>query len=380
MKRINVNFGGGADTPLYSVIEQKFYSYEQDQDQLWDYGLENKYLSQSGLSGHGVLTNPRDLIKFGWYRTDASGQQYHEEVSPGILGYVPIASHQGLQINKHEPIVLTDGTNVVFCGPNEVSGEILNWEDQGKDMPPIIYYTPDGVEHKKEWTFRNNGNYCGLNAQRFVDLRHAITLMQSVKSGYSNLFEYKLSIKESNGIWLHDNGKYIDYVFHVDPLKIVGHVIDGWYADGDGFFYRREGNNVTAFAMKDRGKYVHPNLSKYIDYETQEGVFLFFSKTIEEWKKYFQSKILKKLRKDYVFVCKEERLKKNIIVEMGKNPRKVVTIQDSLDQGNCEYGTRQFLNRYGINGNTITISELVNHPKISEMVDNYHFRKVILAN
>ena len=68
--RIDVDFGGGYDSIIYSVKENRFYSYEQETEEVHSrYAGRQYYSSRSGMSGAGFLeVDPanNDLILFGY--------------------------------------------------------------------------------------------------------------------------------------------------------------------------------------------------------------------------------------------------------------------------------------------------------------------------
>lgn len=61
----------------------------------------------------------------------------------------------------------------------------------------------------------------------------------------------------------------------------------------------------------------------------------------------------------------------------------IITIADSTSTGNCEYGTKQFCEQFGLPTNEITFGELVAMPKFNQMCSNPRFiatLKKVVAN
>ena len=57
----------------------------------------------------------------------------------------------------------------------------------------------------------------------------------------------------------------------------------------------------------------------------------------------------------------------------------VVSVSDSLAVGNCQSGTAQFMMQYRIQGDSITLGELKQHPEWSRMLEDEQFVRVLLS-
>lgn len=391
--RIDMSFGRGRDTVIYSVRSNSFYSYEIDRKKLHArYGGKQYYFSNSGLSGAGYLEpDPaeNDIIVFGSYQTDANEQKIATVHSFGghtIFGYAPISAHRG--ITNGYPFVLTDGEKVIFCPFNEVRENLLGWDDldwaEGKKIK-VTYFDWDGESYSPTFTLLNPNRYMGINAVRFVDLRAARECVGH--SRFLSIFEEKVRIveHENDDRWFHLSfDGYFDALWNQDPRQIEGEIASGWYGAGNGFYWRRGRRGVQAFMEMERslifdGKYVvKDKTSFYVDYEQNFSPLEWYSLTTEGWKEYFLSKCLRKARQDYVYAITCVGVDTRRLME--QNLEEMICVQDSLDCGNCSPGTNAFISRHGINLNAddcISVKDLLDNEGIEKMLLNFDFQKVI---
>jgi len=390
-KRIEVRFSGGYDSILYSVKDNRFYSYEREIDELHArYGGRQYYSSRSGLSGAGFLeVDPanNDLIIFGYYRTDACCEQHRETVhlvdGQPVFGYAPIISHEG--IDNNAPFVLTDGSKVAFVSAWNVRDILLGWKEiEGKEIE-LTWYDQYGYAGRLTFQLYNPDHFRGVRATRFIDLRYAREQKGDLQPRYEVLFERKLNICTNGSRWfhLHIDG-FLDLMWDEDPRQIVGEIVAGWQGTGDGLYWRRGRTGVEAFieiprASLNGGKYVvEGETSEWIDYEENFSVLEWFSKEVDEWKEYFRSKLLTKARQDYVYARQRAGIDTRRLMEQNREVR--ICVQDSLDVGNCPVGTQQFIEKYRIEADEdgcTTIGELLDNEHIDEMLRNFAFQKVI---
>lgn len=390
--RIDVDFGGGYDSILYSVKDNRFYSYEQETEEVHNrYGGRQYYSSRSGMSGAGFLeVDPanNDLILFGYYRTDASGEQkiaiVHTVNGQPIFGYAPIISHEG--IDNSAPFVLTDGNKVAFVYADQVRDTLLKWEEiEGKEIG-LTWYDQYGDANKLTFHLCNPNHFRGVRATRFIDLRHAREATREMTTSSGSLFEQKLNlVNKDNCCWFHLN---IDGIFDMkwdeNPRDIEGEIVQGWNGAGDGLYWRRGRNGVQAFMDIKRselngGKYVvEGETAEYIDYERDFSILEWFSKDVDGWKPYFVGMLTKKARQDYIYARQRSGIDTRRLME--QNPEARICIQDSLDCGNCRPGTDDFIKRYGIEveGDGCTsVAKLLENKNIDEMLRNFSFQKVV---
>lgn len=391
-RKIDMQFGGGYNTILYSARRNCFFAYEQEAVEIHSkYGGRQYYSSRTGLSGAGFLeVDPinNDLIQFGYYRTDAMNEQRIETVHTvngcPVFGYAPIISHGG--IDQNAPFVLADGRKVAFVHACDVRDTILKWEGiKGKEIK-LNYY--DRYGHKEKLTFQlyNPDHFREVRATRFIDLRGAREATREMTTSSESLFEQKLNIVNNDGYrWFHLS---IDGIFDMkwdeDPREIVGEVVPGWYGAGDGLYWRRGRNGVKVFMEIKRsslngGKYVvDGKTSEFIDYEQNFSILEWFSKDIDAWKKHFVAQVTKKTRMDYVYACQCVGI--DTYELMKQHPDVRVCLQDSLDVGNCRSASEEFVEQYKIkldeDGYT-AIKALLENPNIDEMLRNFNFQKTI---
>jgi len=312
-KRIDLEYGQGKDTVLFSAKTGNFFSYENDGEKLHEtYGGERYYTSRTGLTGAGYLeVEPakNDLIKFGYYRTDAACEQKIETIHTAnnrpIFGYAPITSHGG--IDQTKPFVITDGHKVAFVASYEVRETLLDWEGvEGKEII-ITYYSYQGYEYTGTFQLYNPQHFRGVRFTRFVDLESERRDTNGLEPG-SSLFARKFSICEHEGRFFHLNVDGIfDTMWENDPRGILGEVVNGWVSEGDGLYWRRYSTTIETFMEIKRsdfagGKYVvQDETGEWLDYEQNFSVLEWFSEDPKDWKKYFLPKLTEKARQDYIY-------------------------------------------------------------------------------
>jgi len=324
MRRIDVEYGKGMSTVLFSIIDNKFYDWEQDGEILHKkYGGESYYSSRSGLSGAGYLEPALDdLIEFGYYRTDAAMQQHREFVHYDcdgnlIGGYAPIRSHEGF--DSERPFILTDGKKVVFTAGDCVKQQLLGWDKIEWDEKTLKYFVPGYCEPRIfEWKFYNPLKMGGVRTTRFLDLRKAKkwekdALIKEQIERQKSLFAEKTKIYKMYKSWYHIHvDHFLDQMWKEDPREIAGPIVSGWQGLGDGLFWRQTWDNqvqVEAFMEVPYPKeYQVENSSEYIHYEENFSKLKWFSIELEKSIEYFQRKILKKVRHEYVWRIKEKKI------------------------------------------------------------------------
>lgn len=133
MKRIEMRFGGGADTPLYCLTDGRAYSYKTDHVELHSrfFGGRKYYASRSGLSGAGWLPGDAPVVPFGYYRTDIGGWEAADAavgsaVGREVKGWMPISKTAGIQ--RTCPVVLSDGERIAFVSVPEIPEILRDWD------------------------------------------------------------------------------------------------------------------------------------------------------------------------------------------------------------------------------------------------------------
>jgi hypothetical protein len=392
MKKLQLEFGGGSDTIIYSVKENRFYSYENDTQKIHNrYGGKLYYSSRTGMSGSGFLeVSPaeNDIIIFGYYRTDAKGEQsiatVHTVNDRPVFGYAPFISHGG--IDRSNPFIITDGNKVAFVREYEVRETLLKWEGIDGKKISLTYYDEYGNDRELSFTLHNPDHYRGVRATRFIDLWRAREAVKRTTTTSESMFEQKLGIvNNEDRQWFHLSlDGYFDMKWNENPRNIEGEIVAGWNGTGGGLFWRRGHNSVQVLMEIERssmngGKYVvEGQTAEWLDYEENFSILEWFSKTTEEWTKYFETKLTAKARQDYVYARQRSGINTRRLME--QNLSFMICIQDSLDTGNCRPGTEEFINRYGIKTDECgccSVEDLLKNKNIDEMLKNFSFKKVI---
>ena len=394
MKTLAVEYSGEKDSILFSVIENKFFSYESDNTFLHEkYGGRQYYRSRTGLSGAGYLPLGNDLVLFGFYRVDTKAAFQKREVvhlldgNQPVFGYVPIQAHQG--INTKYPVVLTDGGRITFVWMGDVVETLLSWEQLEFERKELKYYDKYGNGTYHDFGLYNPNKYRGVRATRFIDLRNAIAdADQAVKeAGELPLFYKRLHIVPCNGYWFYRHvDRFLSQKWTTDPATIIDEeIVDGWKQTDEHLTYRQGRYKVEAFMEVERatlsdGKYVvKGETPKYIDYEKDFSILEWYSvNSIIDHKEYFKKKLRAKAREDYIYARQRSGIDTKRLME--NNQDLVVCIQDSLEAGNCLVGIEGFIKRFQIvpdSKGCVTFSTLLKNKEINRMVKDFNFQKVI---
>ena len=367
---------------FFLVLDNKFDFFQERR------GNKNKNLNEDSLF------NGR--IPFGYYRVDIQGVAQHREIvaytrerNP-IWGYVPIVPHKGIMSNY--PVVLTDGTRVVFERANNISSTIRDWcngEFDFGEKRTLLYYDRWGNECKKVWWLVTN-NFRGVRATRFLDMRDAKKEAKKVYRKERNrrklsTFEKKLHLIELKNVTFH---RHVDGWFdqywpcNNPPRELIGHIVEGWYNMGNGFYIRRPNPALvelfveTEWASVNMGKYVIKGFTpKFVSSVVAVDIFnfLFFGK--EWWEEYLHANILSKVR---------DRRDSGIDIKkiLEKNQDKTLRIEVSSGIGNAQERTTDFIRYFDIvpdDKGCVTISSLLENKKIEKMVKNPNLQEMVLA-
>lgn len=388
MKRLDVGYSGGYSTILFSVRNNRFYSYEQDREEIHQkYGGCQYYESRSGLTGAGWIEGNNDLIPFGYYRVDIYGTEQRKEIvhfvdEKPIWGYAPIISHGG--IDRRYPFVLTDGNKVAFVHEQELVDILLHWKEIEAQQFEFIHYSPGGYKETKVFRLYNKYHYSGVRATRFIDLREEREYLKGFDlPKLDTVFSYKLNIFQYCDRWFHWHPEgVLDMVWYTDPRNIVGHIVAGWYGNGSGVYARPHKYHMETFIEIPRrnianGKY-------YVEGKTPEWVNYEQNFTLLEWyaqdgPAQLRQKVLQKARHDYISAHRQD--KNSVLALMQQHPEVVLTLQDSYDAGNCQPGTESFIRQYKIElspDGSITVGKLLENKHLGKMLNHFDFRKVIV--
>ena len=203
--KINLKFGGGKSDCVYDINQRKMYCYETDYNLLHkNFGGNLFYQSRTGLTGKGYLVKTDTLVKFGFYRIDIHSFQQEKQLIANqderkLWGYCPICGHQGIAIPGSNPIVLTDGTMIIYIGHEAAIPNIITrWYNN-----ELIEYT-DKKEYQLHFLHYNIDQYNNVG-------------ILPVEFNYKVYYSYKI--------------KYFDYIyrssmFHARFLNLREHFFD----------------------------------------------------------------------------------------------------------------------------------------------------------
>lgn len=402
-RKIQVSFGGGSSSVFFQILSKRVLSYSGNTEYFHEnYWWKLYYISLTWLSWAGYLQpniSKDDLIEFGYYRTDASNQQFIKKVKAAcentnykdIFGYVPIKNPGGLDAISEGPIVLTDWNNVVFCNEWEISHCLKTWNELPfKNKEFSFYWSYNNQNHKQtvNYNIYSTIDRYNLKPERFIDLRNIIYQPEFSRESQGSLMERKLGIIQRHNEWFRIwfRGLLTSYCNFENPRTHVWQLVYNWEGDWNWLFIRRSKDEqyIECFYEIERGllwkKYSHEHLGQWIEFEENISVIDFFEKSVEEWNKYFYSKTLHKARMDLIHatgIFASPDYVKNLLKE---NSNTYICIKDSLEAGNCIPWTEAFIKKYELqltNNWEISIQELLVHKDLDDMLQNSSFRKVI---
>lgn len=272
--RINVEFGGGADSVFYDITRREVISYEMaaranmcEQGFFHSrYGGKVYYRSRTGLSGAGWYESSQapQLIKFGWYRPDYLFGQQRQQVAVtsdkyALYGYFPIKVNEG--IDRTMPAVLVQFGVLFFDHPpvvafvpvDQVDEAIRDWQkitDEAKlvGVPYCsLYHAYKWEQSSMQLKFWNQHRFRGINLVRFLEdmldpirKESGLSADERNKINTTSLLSDHMHIYPVAGKWAHWNSLgYCDQVWEQDPREMVGPLAEGWIALGGGVFIRR---------------------------------------------------------------------------------------------------------------------------------------------
>ncbi|MCX7779027.1 MAG: hypothetical protein N2259_02180 [Patescibacteria group bacterium] len=364
---------------IFHIPTGKFFVYDEEVHKIL--GGRMYYRSRSGLHYAGWIPSRPEIVLFGWYhRFGQKGKLVHvSKEGKKIQGFFPMDWDY-----DHQPIILTDGSLVAYMShqADEIMDVLLAWDKIKEKSREVkqIHFDEWGTERESIFYLYNPNRYRpGISGFRFTSDIESINISFERKT----LLATKANLKEVDGVFLHLNAAgFFDRKWEQDPRTVRGELIEGWYGEGEGLFWRRTGIKIEAFIESRRrdvngGKYVHPRLSEYVDYEENFPLIEWFSKPIEEWKKYFKSKIIRKAALDLSYYIQEDVLREL----MKNNPDVTVSVEDSVAAGNCRVASEEFIKKYKLpldsSKGCITIKKILEHAQLEEMLTNAAFRKVI---
>lgn len=100
--------------------------------------------------------------------------------------------------------------------------------------------------------------------------------------------------------------------------------------------------------------------------------------TVEEAAKLAFEGLNRKVKLDQEDVTKVYRSVTATLDLMQKHPEAILTFQDSIDVGNCEFGTTQFQEEFGL-PNSMSFKDILEHKDFDSIIKHSLFRKAVVA-
>lgn len=419
--KIKLRHGDGDDTILMDLHNNIFYSFEHNWNVLSEkYNCQITYESHSGLTSEGwIETN--DLIQIGTIRVDAKGMQNYKRIAPkdnkALFTYVTISAHNGITENRkgYAQLIVSDGTKIKFFNlyKNEngtyhlLDTDILklkkclsDWELYWDNLEQEECEDNDTYMHRFTNTIYNKDleqvdinilverydMYEGWNLMRFVNLKGYNIFDDFGVSIDNNI--YQILYKEFNLIRYKDKYLYVGFrktatmVFNniESAIKYAGYTITE-----DNIAYKLNkisDNDYMYYAVK-----FTVGLDKYgnrdITFEYEATCNYFEINPINYLTKTINRGLLRKIRKDFVERRKKQITANEVFIKLLTMKQNKIYLKESYRQGNCEYGTKQFLKEHKINikednnGEYVTTKDLTARDNKNSIFSKHHFAKVI---
>lgn len=398
-----ISWGGGG-TSLFLAPSEKggveLLDYEYDETNRIHSlcGGRNYYVSRSGCSGAGFIRQLGDLIPVGYYRVDTryNEYQYPENVGNGISIMLPYASHTSNKesLLRENPVVIypREENTIIYCGfyttMNMVLKKLLSGEELGEEprllrrsfvrardcqkeeeVVELKFYNLFGANSFNPWEFAALGDYQAYSPDERL---HQLFHLSPCEDG---------SVVRTCRI---GGTLYATEALASDPCENLQEPLPGWELAGPNMVYKVRKDDVHivgwVLAKPSYDKRIErvsriipqaerehfdifvweniPDENKYIEYELEVPKLLFFLDKEEQFAK-VRKGLANKIR---CAVHAATRLfiggynDKVVLEEIPDD--KVVTLQDSLDSGNCQPGTQAFVSRYFPGKTETTAGEL----------------------
>ena len=394
-KKINVAWGeGGTDLFLNPTESGSFelLDYEYDTQKIHSIGGGRvTYESQSGLTGNGFINRLGTLIPVGYWRVDTA---YHDQYPVSVdkendlkvmIPYQTHESDKDSTLRDYPVVILWGEDKIVYCKFKQLTkilkkillGEFS--EEGGRDLKKkFLRSTPYAKKDPEEVKLRFY-NLWGWKRPYPWPWEFAYELLD----GFQLLPRYGSDVNEEIGILriVRDaNGDLIRYTSissvrygeEIVPVEVLFNgetPIRGWELGKPYTLYRVRNDDVHIVAWtplrrklpgiiesfarrypKGEAELIRGLLEKidnsYEEYELSINKLLFFGDE-EKWFKEAQKGLNRKLRKSVAYGIEsvlEDRKNQEILEEIPDDL--VISIQDSLDAGNCQPGTEAFRDQY----------------------------------
>jgi hypothetical protein len=263
-------------------------------------------------------------------------------------------------------------------------------EDDETRWSSLTYYLPGEDLKPQEFsiTFWYTKNCRGVDVSRFVDLRECRASTSEVMKKDECVFNPNIDLnkicyyKIGNYYYIERFGLFCKVYSSFDEMFLAerGLIYKPSAVEDVTMYYRDDesssGNEIFAYVEMPRGIYQYDN-DALCDYELNFNKFEFFQDIEKAYSKVTRC-CREKIKKDYI-----HHMRMNKVVTFDMIPDKAVfEIIDSMATGNCEIGTKRFLDQYNIelnNEGKITLAELKAHKNWDEFSKNSAFKKVIFS-
>lgn len=396
---IDVAFGGGASSLFLAPVDGGFelLDYEFDSERIHQIGGGRQYYqSCSGYSGAGYLTHYGELIPVGYYRVDTAlnDHQFPVNLTDEISIMFPYVSH-GSDVQstlENNPVILQVSNDTIiyvdfYTNMNEVLETLLSEEElpqearilkkrfyngysQQEEEVELKFFNLFGERSYYPWEFATDllAPYCIYEPKERIHQIFRVTerehgeWVKGCKIGQKFCSEELLKedpcleMKEAPKGWQLADTNLV-YKVHEDHVYIVGWVL----AEAA---YQKKAKRLARLMPEaeavDFTNFIEDNCShgKYVEFELTVPKLLFFLDKEKQFAK-VRKGIAKKVSEDVLSVARQfinEFNDKQILEAIPDDL--VVKFEDSLESGNCEPGTREFVDKYFTGKNETTAGEL----------------------
>jgi hypothetical protein len=335
------------------------------------FGGKNYYISRTGLTGAGWIPNHAMLAKVSTYRTDIANVDVPRKQTWDSKICVPI-NYTEHNIDYNYPILVNDNC-VVFCD-SENYYQIIMGEVYPQEVPISLSFIKSVGGHAANLTYpvyvagkpRNIRKvYCAIEDFRFN------WPQTHIESRFWNRLGLYRFPEDPNRVYKISSGicwakaevpTSVEELAKLAPKNVYFLELN--------YYLQRSGEYFDAVGRKliDREEYDYELSISYQDavraiYGKPEAVEK-IKREIDHccWQKY-EIDDRRKRQVEEQILYQQERFKDYMDA--------VVTVQDSIDVGNCEVGTRNFLDKYFPGKEEVTVRDLMPY------VLDYGVRRVI---
>ena len=417
IEKINVAWGeGGTDLFLNPTESGSFelLDYEYDTQKVHSIGGGRvTYKSQSGLTGNGFIKRLGTLIPVGYWRVDTV---YHDQYPVSVdkendlKVMIPYQTHEPDKdsILRDYPVVILWGEDkIVYCefkqltkilkkillgefseeGGRLLTKKLLRSTPYTRKEPEEVklhFYNLWGWKRPYPWPWEFT--YELLDGFQLLprygsDVNEEISILRIARDANGDLIRYT----SISGV------RYGEEIVPEEVLFNGETPIRGWELGKPYTLYRVRNDDVHIVAWtplrrklpgiiesfarcypKGEAELIRGLLEKinnsYEEYELSINKLLFFGDE-EKWFKEAQKGLNRKLRKSVTYEIRkilEDRKNQEILEEIPDDL--VISIQDSLDAGNCQPGTEAFRDQYFPGKTETTAGELKKFASINKDV------------